>query len=116
VEGFVNMLIKSFIQAITGQEKISRLADNLAYACSNVVWQKVESRIDTMTHSQARGYVRAKAGRTVRLILSDTLRRKLISPRHQTKVVEMTMDAIVEQTLLRYRGQQPQTLGLQRAA
>lgn len=110
------MLIKLFLQAITGQAKLSRLADNLAYACSNVVWQKVESRIDTMTHSQARGYVRAKAGRTVRLILSDSLRRNLVSPRQQSKVLEMTMNAIVEQTLLKYRGQQPQTLGLQRAA
>ena len=110
------MSIKSLIQIITGRANLNRLAENLAHACSSVVWQKVESRIDTMTHSQARGYVRVKAGRTVRLILSDTLRRNLIPPRHQTKVLELTMDAIVEQALLKYRGQQPQTLGLQRAA
>jgi hypothetical protein len=110
------MSIRSLIQSITGRAKLNRLAENLAHACSSIVWQKVESRIDTMTHSQACGYVRVKARRTVRLILSDTLRRNLIPPRHQTKILELTMDAIVEQALLKYRGQQAQTLGLQRAA
>jgi hypothetical protein len=110
------MSIKSIFQAITGQAKLNRLAENLAHACSSIVWQKVESRIDTMTHSQARGYVRVKASRTVRIVLSDTLRRNLIPTRHQTKLLELTMDAIVEQALLKHRGQQMQTLGLQRAA
>ena len=110
------MFLQSIINSITGRSKLEGLASEIADSCSKLVWQKVESRMHSMTGPQARGYIRAKAGRTVRLQLNHALRRNLISPRQQSKLLKMTMDALTHTLLQAHYRQRVTPVEQRRAA
>ena len=110
------MYLQSLINAITGRSHLLSLANDIADSCTKLVWQKVEPRLHSMTSGQARGYIRAKAGRTVRLQLNHALRRNLVSPRQQNQLLKMTMDALTQTILHRHYSQHVTPVEQRRAA
>ena len=104
------------MHAVTGRTKLLRLANDIANSCTKLVWQKVEPRLHTMTGAQARGYIRAKSGRAVRIQLNHALRRNLVSPGQQSKLIKMTVDALIKTILRQYYSQHVTPVEQTRAA
>ena len=110
------MPLQSLLNAVTGRSKLLQLVNAIANSCTKLVWLKVEPRLHTMTSDQARGYIRAKAARTVRLQLNHALRRNLVPPRHQDKLLQLTMDALVQTMLHQHYRQRLRPVEQTRAA
>ncbi len=60
------MAVWDLIARLQGSRNIEQLANRIADAVENAVWQTVESRLQGMTRAEARGYVFARSGLPVR--------------------------------------------------
>ena len=78
------------------RRRLPTIAQDIARRCESEVWNRVRDRIATMSLSEARGYIGARAGRIVRQqvaayrsgLATDDLeiRRKLITQTHDAVV------------------------------
>ncbi len=100
------MVIKSFIQKLTGEAKLKSVAENVAQSCAAIVWKKVSHRINEMTTPQAQGYVRGRSGRTLKVQLEQALVRYGIQESRRTKLTDMAMNSLIALTLQRKHEQQ----------
>jgi len=100
------MVIKSLIQKLTGEAKLKEVAENIAQSSVSIVWNKVAHRVHGMTMPQAQGYVRGRAGRTVKVQLEQALVKHDIHASRRTKVLDYAMNSLIVSILDRKHEQQ----------
>ena len=100
------MVIKSLIQKLTGDAQLKEVAEKIAQSSASIVWTKVAHRVDGMTMPQARGYVRGRAGRTVKVQLEQALVKHGIHEARRTKVLDYAMNSLIATILDRKHEQQ----------
>ena len=110
------MVIKALIQRLTGEAKLKAVAENVATSCATIVWSKVNHRVHDMTTPQARGYVRGRAGRTVKVQLEQALLRNGIAASRRAKVSELAMQSLIGMMLERKHERQLVPTVVRRAA
>ena len=100
------MVIKSLIQKLTGEAKLKEVAEYIAQSSANIVWNKVAHRVHEMTMPQAQGYVRGRAGRTVKVQLEQAMANHNIHESRRTKVLDCAMNSLIATILDRKHEQQ----------
>ena len=100
------MVIKTLIQRLTGEAKLKAIAEQVANSCAGIVWDKVSHRVHSMTTPQAQGYIRGRAGRTVKVQLEQAILRNGIAKSRRTKMMDFTMNSLINMMLDRKHEQQ----------
>ena len=110
------MVIKDLIQRLTGEAKLKAVAESVANSCATIVWNKVNHRVHDMTTAQAKGYVRGRAGRSVKIQLEQALLRYGIAASRRPKVLELAMQSLIGTMLERKHERQLVPAVIRRAA
>lgn len=106
------MGLSQLLSSLLGTDRTEELARRIAERSQASVWQRVVHRIDTLAGSEARGYVRARAGAIVlmetNLILAEeNVRGPLLPMRIYEAGLERVVSLIVEQSRQRRELAQP---------
>ncbi|MDB4862568.1 hypothetical protein OAI33_04705 [Pirellulaceae bacterium] len=110
------MIIKSLVQKLTGEAKLQEVGENIAQSCANIVWNKIGHRVHEMTTPQAQGYVRGRAGRSVKVQLEQALIRNGIHELRRTKLMDVAMNSLIGLMLERKHEQQRVPAVIRKAA
>ena len=110
------MIIKSLVQKLRGEARLKEVAENVAESCANIVCNKIAHRVHQMTSPQARGYVRGRAGRTVKVQLEQALVRNGIHELRRTKLMDLAMNSLIGSMLERKHEQQRVPAVIRKAA
>ena len=93
------MVIKALIQKLTGEAKLQAIAENVAHSCAGIVWDKVSHRVHAMTTPQTQGYVRGRAGRTLKVQLQQAIVHNSIHENRHNRLMDMTMNQLISMML-----------------
>lgn len=110
------MVIKALIQKLTGEAKLQAIAENVAHSCAAIVWDKVSHRVDEMTTPQAQGYVRGRAGRTLKVQLQQAIVHNGVHETRHHRLMDMTMNQLISLMLKRKHEQRLVPAAIRRAA
>ena len=80
------------VNRLRGEDVLQKLAEETAAACIDEVWKRVVGRIINMRVLEARGYVRARSIRVIRVAVD----RQIGS---QSSLVRMQRSRLIDQTV-----------------
>lgn len=75
---------------------LSKLADQIASRCFDVVWQRVQGQLLGLAPAEARGYIRARGSRAVQSQVQVTADRDGLSRTQRTRLYTLTLNAVVQ--------------------
>ncbi|MCR9117643.1 MAG: hypothetical protein NXI22_11925 [bacterium] len=83
--------------------RIATLADEVARRSRPHVWNAVRQRINQLTHNEARGYVRARAGEIIRQTAEQALESSGESALHLNELIENSFESSIRLVLTESR-------------
>ena len=106
------MGLSQLLAALLGTDRVDELARRIAGRSQGAVWQRVVHRIDTLAGSEARGYVRARAGAIVLretnlIVAEENIRTESLPMKIYQAALERVVDMVVEQSRQRRLQAQP---------
>lgn len=103
------MGLSHIVASLLGTDRVDELARRIAERSQGAVWQRVVHRISTLAGSEARGYVRARAGaivlRETNLIVAEESIRTQSLP---MKIYQAALDRVIELIVEQNRQQRQQ--------
>lgn len=102
------------VLSLGGEKKLALLADEVATNCRHAVWARVCHRVMSMSRSEARGYIRARAAvlvaREIERVQTEGARIKVSQ---QDRLVELASEGVIRAVFVLMRvasmeQQQPQ--------
>jgi hypothetical protein len=106
------MGLSQLLATLLGTDRVDELARRIADRSSGAVWQRVSHRIHSLAGSEARGYVRARAGaiilrETNLIIAEESIRTEALPMKIYQAALERVIDLIVEQNRQQRQQVQP---------
>ena len=106
------MGLSQLLATLLGTDRVDELARRIAERSLGTVWHRVAHRIDTMAGSEARGYVRARAGAIVLretnlIVAEENIRTESLPMKIYQAALERVIDLVVEQSRQRRLESQP---------
>ena len=95
---------------------LAELAVHISAGALEAVWRRVYSRLSSLSATEARGYVRARARMVVCRQVTQTLSQQPQLQAWHGRLVELASDAIIDTVLCQWRKIQPQSTVSRRAA
>jgi hypothetical protein len=97
------MGLSQLLGSLLGTDRVDELARRIAERSHGSVWQRVAHRIDTMAGSEARGYVRARAGAIVLretnlIVAEENLRAESLPLKIYQAAIDRLIELVVEQS------------------
>ena len=96
------MALSQLLAALLGTDRVDELSRRIAERSQGAVWQRVAHRIDSLAGSEARGYVRARAGAIVLretnlIVAEENIRAESLPMKIYQAALERVIDLIAEQ-------------------
>jgi hypothetical protein len=100
------------LASLLGTDRVDELARRIAERSQVAVWQRVLHRISTLAGSEARGYVRARAGAIVLretnlIVAEESIRIESLPMKIYQAALERVVELIVEQNRQQRQQAQP---------
>jgi hypothetical protein len=106
------MGLSQLLASLLGTDRVDEFARRIAERSQGAVWQRVVHRISTLAGSEARGYVRARAGAIVLretnlIVAEENIRTESLPMKIYQAALERVVELIVEQNRRQREQAQP---------
>lgn len=106
------MGLSQMLASLLGTDRVDELARRIAERSQGAVWQRVAHRISTLAGSEARGYVRARAGAIVLretnlIVAEESIHTESLPMKIYQAALERVIGLIVEQNRQQRQQAQP---------
>ena len=95
---------------------LAELAAHISAGALEAVWRRVYSRLSTLSPTEARGYIRARARLVIHRQVTQTLSQQPQLMAWHARLVDLANEATIETVLRQWRKLQPQSTAARRAA
>ncbi len=97
------MGLSQLLASLLGTDRVDELARRIAERSQGAVWQRVIHRIHTLAGSEARGYVRARAGAIVLretnlIVAEEDIRTESLPMKIYKAALDRVIELVVEQS------------------
>ena len=105
------------VNRLRGEDKLQKIAEETASGCIDEVWDRVEGRIRNLQVMEARGYIRARSIRVIRVAVDRQIQSQPAIIRMQrSRLINESVNVVIGMVMPRMVEARQNAIPLTRAA